>query len=375
MYGILSLLQSCFIHVVSFVIAVGFTVSPRGTPCSLRSPARKPAMTPFYVCLVLQIFAASNRGMEWNGVEVGNVGNVGNGFQGREIIKPPRKSDGICRASCQTQLVFSHDLLGYFNWNCHHITVLHSLHCAKLELCWCMLHQETLSRYLRVMRPKFEAYVMLQNPFPRSFTSMIHHPSWYSHRNSGSVRNHQHTMWLDSRFIDHAVLHSSPMLESRDKKIPRRFREDSEKIWRCWEFRQGPLWIRRGSPRRQLRNVVAVPGAPSPGTPVWHRVALGRHMDGTWEARGSWCFNVFHGLSWSSACWNNCLQLFTWRYPSHFVNCSSCRNAVCFGTPTNSFKAVQHPVQAVILKDLAGMKVYSSAACQGFTNFFQLSHY
>jgi hypothetical protein len=115
MYGILSLLQSCFIHVVSFVIAVGFTVSPRGTPCSLRSPARKPAMTPFYVCLVLQIFAASNRGMEWNGVEVGNVGNVGNGFQGREIIKPPRKSDGICRASCQTQLVFSHDLLGYFN--------------------------------------------------------------------------------------------------------------------------------------------------------------------------------------------------------------------------------------------------------------------
>ena len=284
-----------------FVIAVGFTLSPRGTPCSLRSPARKPAMTPFYVCLVLQIFAASNRGMEWNGVEVGNVGN---GFQGREIIKPPRKSDGICRASCQTQLVFSHDLLGYFNWNCHHITVLHSLYCAKLELCWCMLHQETLSRYLRVMRPKFEAYVMLQNPFPRSFTSMIHHPSWYSHRNSGSVRNHQHTMWLDSRFMDHAVLHSSPMLESRDKKIPRRFREDSEKIWRCREFRQGPLWIRRGSPRRQLRNVVAVPGAPSPGTPVWHRVALGRR-----EVHGvSMCFTDFHGVQHAGTIVYNCLH-------------------------------------------------------------------
>lgn len=154
------------------------------------------------------------------------------------------------------------------------------------------------------------------------------------------------------------------MLESRDKKIPRRFREDLKMLRVSPRPTLNTSWISKASASQRRGRAGR--------TKSWHpSVAQG----GTWEARGSWCFNVFHGLSRSSACWNNCLQLFTWRYPSHFVNCSSCRNAVCFGTPTNSFKAVQHPVQAVILKDLAGMKVYSSAACQGFTNFFQLSHY
>lgn len=133
----------------------------------------------------------------------------------------------------------------------------------------------------------------------------------------------------------------------------RRFREDSEKILRRFEDAESFA-------KAHFEYIVDLQGvsfatswpcrahqvlAPQCGT-GWHMGGtFGRHMGGTWEARGSWCFNVFHGLSRNSACWNNCLQLFTWRYPSHFVNCSSCRNAVCFGTPTNSFKAVQHPVQ------------------------------
>ena len=65
----------------------------------------------------------------------------------------------------------------------------------------------------------------------------------------------------------------------------------------------------------------------------------------------SMCFTDFHGVQHAGTIVYNCLHGGILRTLSIVPAAAM----LCFGTLTNSFKAVQHPVQAVILKDLAGM--------------------
>ena len=84
---------------------------------------------------------------------------------------------------------------------------------------------------------------------------------------------------------------------------------------------------------------------------------------------------VFHGFSWCSngvqagRIVYDCLHggiLRTWSIgPAAMLYASEPLQI----NPTNRFKAVQHPVQGVILKDLGGMKVYFFELVKGLPTF------
>ena len=203
--------------------------------------------------------------------------------------------------------------------------------------------------HLRVMPPKLEGHVILQNPFPRSFTSRIHR---YSHQKAAFAISRL-TRSTDPRFIH--IWCSAAFLESHDERV-----RESEK-------RQGPRWIRRGSPRHRLRNAVAVPGAPSPGTPVW----------------GGKRFLVWNAVT----CCNKCLSILKKCLQSLQFTIVSYRHrgtlsfALCQLFQLPQCSVLWNPIQLdskqyiILLRRWSSKKlqvwrytVYSSTACQSCTN-------